>query len=264
MKGIDNLGPVESTFKIYTNDPRNYLVEIKSLANVKPVPAYVKRMSNTNLTLGEEIGFFRVWPTAHAEITVERDERLKITYKIMTDSPAEAGELNLLSTDFKNAKSALRRDEHGYYWLDVETEPVGEAGMRDIKISLQSDGAKKQRFDVALALRVPAESLTFSPSVVDCGEIPLSSLKAYPTKVGRAGLRKAAGVFQIKAITSTLTFLKPEIQTMVTGSNYLIRLGTDPQSLPKPGAYEGFIHIETDDPRQAKVEIPIKIVITDK
>jgi hypothetical protein len=264
MKGVDNLGPVEATFKIYTNDPRNHLVEIKATANVKPIPANVKRMSNTNLTIGEEIGLFRVWPTAHSEITVERSERLQLLYKIMTDRPGETGELKLLSNDFKNARYTLRYDPHGYYWLGVETEPVGEAGMRDIKISLQSDGNKKHNFDVVLGLRVPAESLTFSPRIVDCGEVPLSSLKEYSTKVGRAGIRKAAGVFQIKAITSTITFLKPEIQTMVTGSNYLIRLATDPNNLPKPGTYEGFIHIETDDPQQSKVEIPIKITITDK
>jgi hypothetical protein len=265
MKGIETLGPVESTFKIYTNDPRNYLIEIKATANVKPVPAYVKRMSNINLTIGEEIGSFRVWPTAHSEIIVERNERLKISYKIMTDTPQQTGKLQLLSNDFKDAKYSLRYEESsGYYWLDVETEPVGEAGLRTVKISLQSDGTPKQSFDVALTLRVPAESLTFSPSVVDCGEIPLSSLKEYPTKVGRVGIRKAAGVFQIKAITSTLTFLKPEIQTMVTGSNYLIRFSTDPKSLPKPGVYEGLIHIETDDPQQAKVDVPIKITITNK
>jgi hypothetical protein len=234
-------------------------------ANVKPLPDYVRRMSNTNLTIGEETGQVRVWPTAHSEIIVERSERLKISYKIMTDTPLQVGTLKLVSNDFKDAKYALRADGRvGYYWLDVEPEPVGDAGMRSVKIGLQTEGATRQTFEINLTLRVPLESLTFSPRLVDCGEIPLSSLKEFPNKVGRLGIRKAAGTFQIKAVTSTLAFLTAEIQTMVAGSNYLVRLSTDPKKLPKPGAYEGVIRVETDDPQQSKVEIPVKIVITDK
>lgn len=264
FKGIDTLGAVDATFKLYTNDPRNNLVEIKGTGFIKPVPEFVKRMTNVNLTSGEDLGLYKVYPTSRSEIVVERNERVKLTYKIRTDD-AQAGELKLVSNDFKDAKYNLRRDlASANYFLDVETEPVGEAGVRNVKITLQNEGSKTQTFDISLALKTPAESFSFAPNVINCGEVPLSSLKEFANRVGRLGIRKLAGTFKIKSVNSTLQFLKPEIQEMVAGSNYLIRLSTDPQNLPKPGSYEGVIRIETDEPAKPLVEVPVKIVITDK
>ncbi|MEW6125598.1 MAG: hypothetical protein AB1757_00930 [Acidobacteriota bacterium] len=264
FKGVDTMGAVDATFKLYTNDPRNNLVEIKGTGFIRPVPEFIKRMTKVNLTGGEDVGLYKVYPTAHSEMVVERQERVKLIYKIRTDD-AQAGELKLVSNDFKDAKYTLRRDPaSANYFLEVETEPVGEMGARNVKITLQNTGDKVQTFDIVLALKVPAESLTFAPSVVNCGEVPLSSLKEFANRVGRLGIRKLAGTFKIKAVSSTIQFLKPEIQEMVAGSNYLVRLSTDPQNLPKPGSYEGMIRIETDDAQKPVVEVPVKIVITDK
>jgi hypothetical protein len=80
-------------------------------------------------------------------------------------------------------------------------------------------------------------------------------------RTGRVGIRKQVGSFQIKSLTSTLAFLKLEKQTIVEGSNYLVRVTLDTTSLPKAGPYTGVIRIETDDSLTPVVEIHVKVIL---
>jgi hypothetical protein len=262
IHGLESLGLLVEDFKFYTNDPRRSEVTLRLTANVRALPDYVKRIKNANVNLGEQLGSFNVWPIAKPEMTIGRNEQTKLSLRIRPNFEAVA-ELKLISNNFEQAKYKLRR-EGGDYWLDIETEPVNEAGTRTIAIELQSQSPKVENFSVNVVLNILDDGLLFNPAVIDCGEFPLSSLKEFPTRVGRAGVRKLAGAFRVKSVSATLAFLNPVAQTIVEGSNYLITINTAPANLPKAGVYEGKLIVETDDAQKPRLEIPIKITLTDK
>jgi hypothetical protein len=249
-------------FKLYTNDPRRSTVTLRLTAQANPLPGYVKRIKNANLGQGEKLGSFKVWPTAKPELSVGRNERANISLRIKPDFEG-AVEVKLLSNHSELAKYKLRHQD-GSYWLDIDTEPVSEVGTRNLRIELQGAGPKVENFSVNLVMNILDDGLIFTPSLIDCGEIPLSSLKQFPTRVGRAGVRKLAGTFQVKSVSSTLNFLKPEARALVEGSNYLLTVNTEVNNLPKAGVYQGKLIVETDDVQKPRQEIPIKITLTDK
>jgi hypothetical protein len=262
IQGLETLGLLIEDFKLHTNDPRRPEVTLRLRANVLALPDYVKRIRNANINLGEQLGSFKVWPTATPEWSLGRSERAKLSLRIRSDFDGDLG-LKLVSNNFDRAKYKLRR-ENNVYWLDIESEPVNEAGKHTITIEMQSTNPKVENLSVSLILNVLDDGLLFTPAVIDCGELPLSSLKDFPTRVGRAGVRKLAGSFRVKSVSATLAFLSPVVQAMVEGSNYLITVNTAPGNLPKAGVYEGKVIVETDDAKKPRLEIPIKITLTDK
>jgi hypothetical protein len=259
---LESRGLLVEDFKLYTNDPRRSEVTLRLMANVLPLPDYLKRIKNANLSIGEQAGSLKVWPTAKPEINLGRNEQVKFSLRISAEFD-ELNDLKLISNNFTQAKYKLRREQRNY-WLDIETEPVNEPGTRNIAIELQSQGSKVENFSVNIILNILDDGLLFNPAVIDCGELPLSSLKEFPTRVGRVGVRKLAGAFHVKSVSATLAFLTPVAQTIVDGSNYLITLNTKPANLPKAGVYQGKLIVETDDAQKPRLEIPVTITVTDK
>ena len=252
------------TFTLYTNDPRQPVVTLTLGANVAALPEFIKRILNANLASGETVGAFNFWPTAKPEISVARNTRTSVSIRIRPNS-GEAAELKLASKDSEAANVKLRKEADGkIYWLDIETEPVAEPGLKTVKIDLQGLSPQAEAVSVSLTLRVLDDSIVFTPAVIDGGEVARTELAKYAMRVGRAGIRKSAGAFHVKTVSATLDFLKPEVQTIVDGSNYLITVNTVAGRVPKAGAYEGKVVIETDDAQKPRVEIPIKIVLSDK
>jgi hypothetical protein len=113
---------------------------------------------------------------------------------------------------------------------------------------------------IPVTVNIQAENFLVTPRQLDFGEVSLADLQSSP-KVGRVGIRKMVGAFHIKALSSTLGFLKLEQQTIVEGSNYLIRARIDSAKLPKAGTYNGVLQIETDDAQFPRLELPIKVVL---
>src|SRR6185369_12191321 len=110
---------------------------------------------------------------------------------------------------------------------------------------------------VQLMTTVPAENLVVTPRELDFGDLTLAGIGR---TVQRIGIRKIVGSFHIKALSSTLPFLKLQQATMVDGSNYLIRITIDSTRPVKPGAYSGVVLIETDEGHRVEVPIKIKLV----
>lgn len=263
LRGTDKLGATEAVYNLYSNDPRHAAFNVKVTGTVKAVPDYLKRVANANITNGEIVGSYRVYPTAKPDITIGRDEHLKLTIKIKATG-TEDSDLKIAKPIDNAVVNLTKNAASEQYILEVEPQPLGAGGTRTINIPLQSTGGKRETLDVVITLHTPNNSIVFTPEVVNCGEVSLASLQSSPLRVGRVGVRKLVGNFKITGVTSSLTFLQPELQTMVEGSNYLIRINTTTTNLPKAGAYEGVIRVETDDPAYAKLEIPVKIVLTAK
>jgi hypothetical protein len=248
-------GPIEHSHELSTNDPRNPVIKLTILATVKPLPAFVKRISNADVAHGDKEGALSVWPSARPVITVERGERLAISLRIR---PIGGDSLKLSTA---NDSFKLRREANGSgYWLDIPIEPATDTSPRVIPIALQASDPPGD-LNIQLTVNVQAENFFVTPRQLDFGEVSLADLQSGSQRIGRVGIRKLVGAFHIKALSSTLGFLKLEHQAMVEGSNYLIRARVDPSKLPKAGTYNGVLQIETDDAQVPRLEVPIKIVL---
>jgi hypothetical protein len=196
-----------------------------------------------------------VWPSARPTITVERGERLAISLRIRPIAVDSTLKLSAANDSFK-----LRREASGNgYWLDIPIEPATDTSQRIIPVALQTSDPPGD-LSIPVTVNIQAENFLVTPRQLDFGEVSLADLQSSP-KVGRVGIRKMVGAFHIKALSSTLGFLKLEQQTIVEGSNYLIRARIDSAKLPKAGTYNGVLQIETDDAQFPRLELPIKVVL---
>ncbi len=240
---------------LYTNDPQKPSITLKLVARANPVPAFVKLIANAVINFGGEVEGFHVWPTAQPVVVLPAGERANISLRIRPTANSDR-ELKLVSDD---PAYKLRREEKGKgYWLDIEVGPIKEPGSHSRTIAL-TDGAN----NVSLRLRVdvPAEDIVTIPRELDLGEVSLRDLKGGARKTGRVGVRRTAGQFTLKSVSSSLPFLKLETQVIVEGSNYVVRIAVNHDALPRVGSYTGTVRIETGDSARAPIEVPIKLVV---
>ena len=258
VRALETVGPVERVYDLHTSDPRHRIVKLTLRADVKPLPGSVKRITNSNIGHGEAVESFNVWPTANPVVSAARGDAVKLSLRIRPTARG-VGELQL--TNDNGGRYRLRREANKEgYWLDIETEPINEAGSHKRSIQLQTAGANPSQLTLQLTINIAAENLIATPASLDMGELELANLKGGLQRTARLGVRKLIGTFNIKSVTATLPFLKLERQTIVEGSNYLIKVSINPDSLPKPGPYNGLLRIETDDAQSPRVEVPIKVV----
>jgi hypothetical protein len=248
------------SYELHTNDPRLPLIKLSLTGRVKPLPDFVKRVSNADIAHGDQSGPFKIWPTVRPTLTFEPGERLGFSIRIRP-TPADAT-LQLKSDPSKNISYRLRRDPSGGgYWLDIEAGPLSESVTQQVLLVAQLADGTSPELALAVTINVPAHNLVFTPQSVDLGEVSREDFERGSRRAGRLGIRKQAGSFHIKSITSTLAFLKLEQQAIVDGSNYLIRIILEPGKPPKAGAYAGTIRIETDDKQSPVIEVPIKVTL---
>jgi hypothetical protein len=260
IRALAAAGKFEQHHEIYTNDPRYPVIKLTLAAEVKPLPDFLKRIENANVTHGEQAGSFNVWPTARPAVAVEPGERLKIALRIRPTSP-DSGILRLATNQGDSYK--LRRETSGDgYWLDIEIAAANQASRQTAVIAFESSNPNAPRLSIPLTINIPAENLIVTPKTIDLGELSLASLKSGIAKSSRIGLRKLVGTFQIKSLSATLPFIKLEAQTMVEGSNYLIKVSLISEKLPAAGSYSGTLLIETSDPARLRVEVPLKLTLT--
>lgn len=222
------------------------------VANVKPLPAYVRRITTADVAHGETNHGFHIWPTARPAISIEPGERLAIALRIRSLA-ADAGSLKLGPDAPVSWK--LRREANGDYWLDI---PIEGSGSRAAPLVVVQ-GETSQEIRVQVSVTAPSENIVVTPVALDFGEQTLADLRG---AVQRFGIRKIVGVFHIKLLSSTLPFIKFQQSTMIDGSNYLIKVTIDQTKPLKPGAYEGAVVIDTDEGH--RVEVPIKLKLVDR
>ncbi|HKQ07589.1 MAG TPA: hypothetical protein VJ464_20860 [Blastocatellia bacterium] len=239
-----------------TNDPKHRIIKVTMAATVKPLPAFVNRLSNADIEHGEQVGAFIVWPAARPIIPLEAGERLPLLLRIRPAQPGQSVNLTTTGDGYK-----LSRESHGDgYLLEVTAEPSANAASRVLPLVVKVEGGEELKLQVTT--RTQAENLVTTPRQVDFGEVSFAKLQAGGTLFSRLGIRKQVGSFQIKSLKSSLEFLQVDSQTIVDGSNYLIRLRLDPTRLPKPATYIGTLHIETTDTTRPQLDVPIKLVVT--
>ncbi|HEY9231213.1 MAG TPA: hypothetical protein VIS78_03680 [Blastocatellia bacterium] len=237
-----------------TNDPKHRVIKVTMTATVKPLPAFVKRISNADIEHGETVGAFVVWPAARPIIALEAGERLPISLRIRPTAPNQ--NVKLSADGLK-----LTREAHGDgYVLDITVESPADASSRVQPLIIKVEGGEELKLQVMA--KAEAENLVVTPRQIDFGEVSLARAQAGGTVLSRIGIRKQVGTFEIKSLKSSLEFLQVESQTIVDGSNYLIRLRLNPARVPKPATYMGTLHIETTDAARPQLDVPIKLVVT--
>ena len=216
----------------------------------------MKRITTADIAHGDRSDAIQIWPTARPVITVERGERLTIPIRIRSLGP----NTTLLKLG-PNAPDSwkLRREASGDHWLDLSVDASGGSFTRSAQLVIDAGENRTREVGVYLSVNIPAENLLVTPSELDFGELPLSGASR---AIQRVGIRKIVGSFQIKSLSSTLSFLKLESTTIVEGSNYRIRISIDPAKPLKAGDYSGNLIIETNDNK--RVQVPIKLKLVDR
>jgi hypothetical protein len=249
-------GPLERTYELQTNDPKHRAIQVTVTATVKPLPAFVKRISNADVQHGDRAGGFVVWPTAMPIIAMEKGERLPLSLRIRPAAPNQSVKLAAASDAVK-----LTREANGDgYVLDFMVEAPADAPSRVLPLVVNVEGGEPLKLQVTA--KVLAEGLVTSSRQIDFGEVSLANLQGGARPLTRLGVRKPVGTFEVKAVSSSLEFLQTEAQAMVPGSNYVIYIRFDPAKLPKAATYIGTLRIETTDAAQPQLEVPIKVVVT--
>jgi hypothetical protein len=228
---------------------------------IVPLPGYLKRIGNSDIGHGEKVGSYNVWPTANPVLTVEPGERFSFSLRIRPVT----GELNLAASTAEPISCKLRREAGGAgYWLDVDVAPVTEPGSHARAIGLFEEGKETTPFSVNLTVTLPSENLIVTPRSIEVSELALSKLKSGTLRLGRVGIRKQAGAFKVVSVSTTLEFVRAEVETIVHGSNYVVRLTGDPSNAPRLGLHEGMLRITTDDTTVPPLEVPLKITVVDR
>ena len=244
------------SYDLQTNDPRHPIIKVTIVANVKPLPAYIKRITTADIAHGEKDGAFHIWPTSRPAITAEPGESLMIPLRLR---PIAQEAVTLKPGPDVPDSWKLRREAGGDYWLDIPIDTSGGSGTRVARLIVDQGEKRSSEIRVQLILNVPNENLVVTPQQLDFGELSLSGLSG---AAQRFGIRKLVGSFHIKTLSSTMPFLKFETTTIVDGSNYRIKITVDPSKAPRAGDYSGTVFVETDQGR--KMEVPVKIKVVDK
>lgn len=229
-------------------------------ATIKRVPAFVKQISNAAPATGYDLAGFNFWPAASPIVAAERGEPLNLTLRVR---PLAGGRLQL-APDAPSAYKLRYEPDSDTYWLEINFETIADTGMRLAPlIAAGADGSSK-KLDVQLNINAPVENMIATPRQLDLGEVSLAGLKEPGLRAGRMGVRKLVGSFQITAVSSTLEFLKFDVQKIGRNTNYLITVSLDLSKLPKAGTHTGVVRIDTDDRHTPRIEEPVKISLVDR
>jgi hypothetical protein len=186
---------------------------------------------------------------------VQPNEKVSISLRLRRQEGAR-GEVKLAADAPSFCR--LRREQQGSgYWLDIEV-PSSQSATHAIPLEITGEPVEKVR--LALDVRMVADNLVATPGELDLGTVSSRLTDESSPKQSRFGVRCLVGTFKIKSLSSTLPFVKLEAQTVIQGTNYLIRVTVDHQMLPdKPGPYTGGAVVVTEDGK--RLEVPLKITV---
>ncbi|HEU4386969.1 MAG TPA: hypothetical protein VFV34_04165 [Blastocatellia bacterium] len=223
-------------------------------ADIEALPPYVNRIENATINHGEELDGFNIWPATQPRLTLEQAERLTMSLRIRR-SNGLAGTMPIQEGSVEGVDFKLRQ-QGAEYWLDLTISAGPEPGPRTAPINLKVTDGLVPQLGLSVRMKVLPRGLVVTPATLELGEISLAESSGL---VGRIGIRRTVGSLQIKSISSTLSFLKLEMQTVVAGSNYLIRVTIAPGTNLSPGPQNGTIAIETDDRSSPHIDVPVRI-----
>src|SRR5262249_7333540 len=241
------------------------------------------RLKNGDCLSGQRVATFEVWPTGRPFIVMVKGERLTIPLRVwrgQTDAryasvvpegaeaksppapaalvPASNGQQTKPFPDGAiNYRIRQGSDRRGF-WIDVDVAGVDKSGQYSWSANV-TDPSTGESFPVEVSALVLEENLIVNPRNLDPLEVSLAALKDRPLVATQLNVRKMIGSIHIKAVSSTLGFVKGGWQVLIDGSNYLVKVYIVANPGVAPGKYEGTIRIETDEPSRPQIDVPFKL-----
>jgi len=255
------------------------------VADIKKVPEIYRRLQNGDYLNGQRVRTFEVWPTGHPFIVMEKGERLTFPLRVWRNQ-LDARVANPVSEDMDHktasAPDAQRpaagvqqklpfptgainyrirpgADSRGF-WIDIDVSGIDKGGLFEWSANV-TDPSTGESFPIELSALIYDQNLIVNPRSLDFGEVSLSVLQKTPIIAAQLNLRKMIGPIHIKAVSSTLAFVKGGVQVLVDGSNYLVKAYVISSPGVDPGKYEGTIRLDTDDPAHARIDVPFKMTV---
>ena len=244
-----------------TNDPQIPLLTLTLKATVKPLPAYIKRITTANIGVGENLSGFNVWPTAHAQLKMARGERLSLLVRI---KPHEQNSGECIPVDARDEfiKYKIQKEnETAIRWLEIEIGPISEPGKHVKVIQIPVSRGQRDSLSFELTINVLSENYMINPKELDLGTTSLQEISKAPSQAYRLAIRKEVGEFHIKQITSSIPFLELKLNTVLEGQIYIVNVIIPALKKQRPDNYSGFIEINTDDPDRQIITVPCKVTL---
>jgi hypothetical protein len=169
--------------------------------------------------------------------------------------PTRVTKINQGGKDFE---VILRTVEDGkQYALAVTSNPALKPGRYTQTVEVMTDDPDMPKIPIELEINVyplviATPQTLMLPKVTlqsDVSRIAIPTI--YVRKVKGDGL-------EIKRVSSTIPFLKLELQTEKAGEAYTVRASLDKSSSLSAGDFEGKIRIETNDPDAPVLEVVVR------
>ena len=157
-------------------------------------------------------------------------------------------------TDFTATLDTIQDGKR--YQLLVASNPALKPGhyLQTVKVVTDSTAQPEVAIDLDLTVYpkvfVSPASIIMPTLAVATDLTAINWPMIFVRKVREQGLK-------IKSYSSTLPFIKLELITETEGQVYRIRITLDPAKV-KSGAFNGKVHIETNDPDAPGIDVPIQ------
>jgi len=211
-----------------------------------PISMAVKRVGPFNVAPSDK------WVTAVVKgLTISNT----ITLSNADQKPAHITKINAGGSDFE---VKLRTVEDGkQYAVVVTSNPELKPGRHIQTVEVMTDYADMPRIPIELEINVyplvvATPQTIMLPKLAMQGDLSRIVIPViYIRKVKGDGL-------EVKGVTSTLPFLKVELQTEKAGESYTLRCSLDKSALPGAGDFEGKIRIDTNDLDAPTLEVLVR------
>jgi hypothetical protein len=210
-----------------------------------PVAQPFKRVGPFNITPSDK------WVTA---VVTGLTMSNTFTLSVVDQKSAHVTKVNKGGSDFE---VTLRTVEDGkQYALAVTSNPALKPGRHTQSIEVSTDDPGMPRIPIDLEVDVYPLVIA-TPQAIMLPKLALQSDTSrvvipiiYVRKIRGGGL-------EVKRATSSLPFLKVEIQTERAGEAYTLRTTIDQSAKPTAGDFQGKITIETNDPDVPVLEVMV-------
>ena len=251
------MGEVAKSATVTTNDPTTPTFSLLLRAHFKPADnANIASTPTYTPGIGKRVGAFSIAPSDRWTTSTIRGQSSAVTmYLYNNDSkPVQVKQAIVGGTDFT---AALQTIENGKrYQINVATSPALKPGHYQQTLKLVTDSKENPEITVQLEATIYAQIFA-TPTSIQLPVIPLETDLASVTLPSIYVRRIRDGGLKIKTVYTSLPFLKLSVSGQVEGQVYKIDLTFNKQFVQK-GPFKGMIHIETNDPDLAVIEVPVQ------
>jgi hypothetical protein len=178
-----------------------------------------------------------------------------ITLSGVDQRPTHVTKVNQGGNDFE---VTLRTVENGkQYALAVSSNPALKPGRHTQTVEVVTDDPDMPRIPIELEVNVYPLVIATPQAIM----LPKVSLQTDLSRIviPIVYVRKVrGGGLEVKRVTSSLPFLKVELQTDRAGEAYTIRPSIDKSAKLTVGDFQGKITIETNDPDVPVLEVTVR------